>query len=105
MAVSNRSVGGSITFGWHGQDGDLFLGWAAASALPSVVATPYGAQWVPVDIVLPMATATADQRAYLAMPITNAPALIGLSVHTQAACFRPLDGSLALTNRAVLTLH
>lgn len=105
MAVSNRSVGGSITFGWHGQDGDLFLGWAAASALPSVVATPYGAQWVPVDIVLPMATATADQRAYLAMPITNAPALIGLSVHTQAACFRPSDGSLALTNRAVLTLH
>jgi glucose/arabinose dehydrogenase len=104
-AVSNRSVGGAITFGWHGQQGDLFLGWAASTALPSAVATIYGAQWVPIEIVLPTAIAQQDQRAYLGLPITNAPALIGLLVHTQAACFRPTDGSIALTNRAVLTLH
>jgi hypothetical protein len=105
MAVSNRSLGGAITFGWHGQDGDVFLGWAAASSLPNPVPTVYGAQWVPVDIVLPMAVVAADQRAYLGLGLGVNPALIGLAVHTQAACYRPRDGSIALTNRSVLTLH
>ena len=47
--------------------------------------TTFGNQWVSVDSVLPIMPVTADNRVYRGVPIRNVPALIGVTVHVQAA--------------------
>lgn len=85
MSVSNKAIGGSVTIGCHGRNGDLFLPFASVVELQPPVPTPFGVQLVPVDIPLGVVFVGADDRAYLGLALGNNPALIGSRLFVQAA--------------------
>jgi glucose/arabinose dehydrogenase len=105
MAVSNRSVGGSLTWGFHGRNGDLFVPWASTSVFTTPTPSPYGNQWVPIDIVLPFQLVTADDRAYLGLSIASNPVLMGTPVFTQALRVDTTTMTLTTTNYDGLVLR
>jgi glucose/arabinose dehydrogenase len=105
MAVSNRTIGGSLTFGVRANLGDIVVAWLSLSALPASVPTPFGPMWVTPDLPLSAAVALADE-AYITLPIANNPSFAGYSIFVQAASVSPLGviltsanfDSVALTN-------
>jgi glucose/arabinose dehydrogenase len=102
-ATSNRSVGGSITLGVTGANGDGAVPWLGFSKFQSPVPTPFGDLWVPLDLALPAIAVVADARGYLGLPLINEASLRGVVVHTQAAV---LSGALiTLTNPHSLELR
>jgi len=104
MAVSNKSVGGAITFGLHGQNGDLFVPWIAGTRFASPVSTPFGDHWVPLEMVLSFVGVTGDDRAYLGVPVPFDLAFLGVEIHAQAV---RVDATLqiAATNPVSLVLR
>ncbi|MGE3173162.1 MAG: sorbosone dehydrogenase family protein [Planctomycetota bacterium] len=104
MAVSNQTIGGALTFGFHGQNGDLFVPWVSASQLTPPVPTPFGDQHVPIDLLLPLRFVTADDRAYLGLSVPFDPAFVGVTLYTQAARF-DASGQIQATGYDSITLR
>jgi hypothetical protein len=102
-AVSHKALGGAVTLGFVGRNGDLVVPWLSFSRLAAPVATRWGQLWVPVDIPLPPVPITADDRAYLGVPLPDLPALAGQPLHLQAGVVR--GPTAVLTNPASLTLR
>lgn len=98
-AVSNQAVGGALTLGYTGLNGDLFLPFASTSQFAVPASTPYGDLWINPDILFPILPVVGDNRVYLGVTINNNPAYLGKTVHTQAARIDPLGG-ITLTNLA-----
>lgn len=98
MAVSNRSLGGAVTIGVHGHNGDLVIPWLSMTRFTTPVPTIYGNQWVPADAVLQILQIVGDDRAYLGVEVPNNQAFLGLSLHMQAVSFTPSTGAIAATN-------
>jgi glucose/arabinose dehydrogenase len=87
MAVSNQAVGGSVTLGVTGSNGDAVLWWLALRKLPQALPTPFGELWVPLDFQMPARAIVADERAYLGVPVPALPGLRGARLFAQAATF------------------
>lgn len=104
-ATSNRTIGGAVTFGCHGRDGDLFVAWIAARQFASPVTTPYGEQWIPIGIVLPLILVTGDDRAYLGQAVVNDPVLVDTPLWAQALRIDPVTWQIEATNRHGLVLR
>lgn len=85
MAVSNRVIGGAVTFGLRANFGDIVLTWVSLSALPSAVPTPFGPMWVAPDLVLSIAVVLGDDHAYTPFPVPNNPIFAGYSLYAQGA--------------------
>lgn len=100
MAVSNRSVGGTITVGVHSNNGDLVVPWLSWSRYSVPVPTPFGNQWVPVDSVLPVIIVAGDDRGYVGVSVPNDASIVGFAVFLQAAAYTPATGAIAQTNPA-----
>jgi glucose/arabinose dehydrogenase len=105
MAVSNKSVGGSITYGFHARNGDILYPWASFVGYQTPVPTPYGNQWVPTEVPLGLRFVSADDRAYLALAVPNQPALIGTVLHGQAAAIDGTTFAIRLSNQNRITLR
>lgn len=101
--VSNQILGGSVTLGFHGTNGDLVVHWLSLTKFAAPVPTVYGDWWVPVDLVLPSLTIAGDNRAYMGFSVPNNPAFAGLVVYFQGGHV-PLAGPIRLTNPAEITL-
>lgn len=85
-ATSNRSVGGSITLGFTGTNGDLCAAWVGATKYSSPIPTQFGDLWVPFDLFIPTTlTITGDSRAYLGFEVPNDASLRNATVHFQGA--------------------
>ncbi|MEO6595628.1 MAG: PQQ-dependent sugar dehydrogenase [Planctomycetota bacterium] len=104
MAVSNKSIGASLTFGCHGNNGDIFLAWVSTSVFGSPVPTPFGDQWVPLELVVDFALAVADNRAYIAWNVPNDPILNNVPLYAQAARIDP-NFAITATNFDSIVLH
>ena len=100
IAVSNRSVGGSVTLGMHAKNGDVVMPWMSWMRYSTPVATPYGNHWVPFDAVLPLQHVTSDDRVYIGLAVPNVSAVVGLAVFTQAVAYTPTTGAIVPTNAA-----
>jgi glucose/arabinose dehydrogenase len=85
MAVSNRVIGGAVTFGMRGNFGDIVLAWVSLSALPSPVPTPFGPMWVAPDLMQSIAIVLADDHAYIPLLVPNNPAFAGYTLFAQGA--------------------
>jgi glucose/arabinose dehydrogenase len=85
MAVSNRALGGTITYGLHANFGDIVLAWLSLSALPASVPTPFGPMWVTPDMVISIAVVVGDNQAYIPLPVPNNPIFSGVSLFAQGA--------------------
>jgi glucose/arabinose dehydrogenase len=96
MAVSNRVIGGSVTFGLRANVGDLVVAWVSLSSFPAPVATPFGPLWVPLELIVGAAFVFYDGRAYIPMSLPNTPAFTGIPLFAQGARFDPA-GALAST--------
>jgi hypothetical protein len=83
-ALSHRAVGGAVTCGFTGRNGDFVIAWLGATRVQAG-----GSDWVTIDALLPGLRITADDRAYFGAPIVNSPQLIGATVHAQAAHVSP----------------
>lgn len=103
-AVSRCILGGSMTAGLTGRNGDVFASWIALRQFTSPAPTPYGDQWVPIDFVVGVAVVTGDDRAYQAWSIPNDRTLIGATVSLQALRIPP-QGPATLTNQASLRVR
>ncbi|MCA8976008.1 MAG: PQQ-dependent sugar dehydrogenase [Planctomycetes bacterium] len=99
-AVANRAVGGSITIGVHAHNGDLVVPWLSWSHYSTPFPTPFGDQWIPVDVVLPSMVVAADDRAYLGLSIPNVSSVIGRAAYVQAVSYTVSTGSIQATNPA-----
>jgi len=97
MAVSNKSIGASLTFGVRATTGDLVVAWVSTSVFGAPVATPFGPQWVPLELIVGAAVVVADNRAYIAWNVPNAPILAGASLYAQGA---RIDATFAITTTA-----
>lgn len=84
-AVSNQSLGGSISFGVITDPGDIAFAWVSPTLLPQPVPTPFGTLIVPVVLPLPAAVANADRRAFIALSLPDDPNLRGVTIHAQVA--------------------
>lgn len=97
MAVSNRSLGGSVTIGVHAHTGDLMVPWLALSRFTSPVPTPLGNLWTPIDALLPVYVVAGDNRAYVGISIPNNPAFLGAPLYTQSLVLDAV-GAFSMTN-------
>ncbi|HEX5050996.1 MAG TPA: PQQ-dependent sugar dehydrogenase [Planctomycetota bacterium] len=104
MAVSNQSIGASLTFGCHGTNGDLFLAWVSTSVFAPPVPTPFGDQFVPLELIVGFALATADDRAYIAWDVPDDPILDNVTLYAQGARL-DAGGVIAATNFDSIVLH
>lgn len=103
MPVANVAVGGSITFGVVGTNGDTTASWLAFRTLPQPLQTPFGLLYVPPDLTLPSVPIVADGRVYLGLPVPNDPNLRGRTVFVQGATAQ--GANVRLTNMDSLVLH
>lgn len=103
-SVTRRILGGSLTIGYTGGANDLFLGWVSAQRLATPLTTVAGQLWVSPDFVLPFARIGNGGRGYLAWPVANDPAYVGVTVHVQALQVPAAPGPLVLTNAHALRL-
>lgn len=94
MAVSNKSIGASLTFGLRATNGDIVAAWVSTSVFGAPVPTPFGPQWVPLELLVGAAVVVADDRAYITWNVPNAAALSGVALFTQGA---RIDPSAAIT--------
>lgn len=97
MAVSNKAIGASLTFGLRATTGDIVAAWVSLSVFGSPVTTPFGPQFVPLELLVGAAVVTADDRAYIAWDVPNDPILSGMSLYTQGA---RIDPTFAITTTA-----
>jgi glucose/arabinose dehydrogenase len=102
-ALCNKSVGGSVTFGYTGQNGDLFFAWIGLSQFGAPIPTAYGDWWVSLDLILPLLLVSGDNRVYRGVSVNNDSSLVGVPIHTQAARIDGL-GAITLTNPASIAL-
>ena len=105
IEVSNKSVGGSLTFGFRARNGRIVVPWISTTRLATPLPTPFGEQLVPIDIVLPFLAVQADDRVYRGESLPNVATLIGTPVHVQALAFDPATGTARASNAASITLH
>ena len=96
MAVSNRVIGGAVTYGLRGNFADIVLAWISFTALPSPVPTPFGPMWVPPDMVISIAVILADDHSYITLPVPNDPIFTGQSLFAQGANITPA-GAISTT--------
>ena len=94
MVTSNKSIGGAITYGLHGNISDLMLAWISLSALSSPVPTPFGPMWVTPDYVFAIDVIIADDQIYFPLSIPNSPVFSGQTMYAQGAS---LDGNGIIT--------
>lgn len=104
MALSNRTVGGSMTLTVHGHTGGIAGVFMSLSRASSPVPTPWGNAWILPDGSLPAFVQWADDRGYLAWPVGVDPTLLDLEVNFQGIELSPA-GALALTNLSTFTLR
>ncbi len=102
--VSNQIIGGSLTFGFNGTNGDTVFSWVSVTKLGAPLSTPFGDFWVPADLMLPSVTIVGDNRQYLGAVVPSLAALSGITIYMQAADV-PLAAPIKLTNPAQITLN
>ena len=102
-AVSNRVLGGSLTVGVLGQNGDIAVPFVSWSRFAGPLSTPFGNLWVPGDAILPVMLLSSDNRAYVGLSVPNQPSFLGVSLHGQAITLR--NGNMVLTNPSSLVLR
>lgn len=95
--VSNHSVGGAITFCLRASLNDFVISWISLSSYAAPVPTPFGPLWVPIEMPLGAAFITADDRAYLPLPVPNNAIFSGITLFAQGA---RLDLAGAITTTA-----
>jgi glucose/arabinose dehydrogenase len=100
MAVSNRSLGGSVTVGVHAHNGNIVLPWLSTQRYSTPVPTPFGNQWVPVDAVMPLLFVIGDDRVYQGISIPNDLSFVGTAFYAQALVLDPATGQFSATNPA-----
>ena len=103
-SVSNKSIGGSLTICIRGQNGEIAVPWMSLTRLQTPLPTVLGNLWVPGDAILQALPIVSDDRVYLGLPVPNAPAFIGTSLHTQGVVL-DAQQQLTLTNPSELVLR
>jgi len=103
-AVSNKSLGGTVTGCVHSANNDIVVPWLSLSRFPTPVSTPIGNWWVPTDVVLSPMLVSADARAYFAFSLPNDRAFLGSSLHLQAISVFALP-TLWMSNASELVLR
>jgi glucose/arabinose dehydrogenase len=103
-SVSNKTLGASLTVCIHGANGAIAVPWVSLSRYPSPLPTPFGNLWVPGDATLDVLLLLGDDRAYLGLPVPNAPAFLGTSIHAQGVVLTPA-GALVMTNASELVIR
>jgi glucose/arabinose dehydrogenase len=83
-APTGRAIGGSLTAGVVGTNGDRIAAWLSFSKLANPVPTPWGDLWVTPDLLLPEFSIVGDGRGYRGFPVIDNPALAGQTLHAQA---------------------
>ena len=103
-AVSNKSLGGTLTGCVHSVSGDIVVPWLSLSRFATPFATPFGNLWVPIDLWMPAMLVTGDDRAYFALSLPNDLTFLGSEVHMQAVSVL-FSTDLVLTGPASLVLR
>lgn len=98
-SVSNKTIAASLTVCVHAPNGSIAVAWMSLAQVATPLPTAFGNLWVMADAWLPTMLVTADDRAYLGLPVPNAPTFLGAPLHTQAIVFEP-SGAALLTNPA-----
>jgi len=103
-AVSNRSVGGSMTVCVHASQGSIVGTFLSLSRSTLPFATPWGNAWILPDVGLPVFGLWNSDRAYLTWSVGYDPILLDLPVHMQAIELAP-SGVMTLTNPTTFVLR
>jgi hypothetical protein len=85
MVTSNRAVGGAITYGLNGNNGEFMLAWISLIVLPAAVPTQFGPLWVPPDYIFGVNLILADERTYYPLAVPNLPVFTGQTMYAQGA--------------------
>ncbi len=102
--VSNQIIGGSLTFGFTGANGDNVVCWVSATKFGAPVSTAFGDLWVPADLLFAPIAITGDDRGYLGISVPSLPALASIVIYMQAI-HDPVATPMKLTNPAQITLN
>lgn len=103
-AVSNRSVGGSLTVSVRASQGSIAGCYLSLSRALVPFPSDWGNVWILPDVALPVFGLFNGDRAYLTFEIGYDPILLGLPLHFQAIELEP-SGALLLTNPTTFTLR
>lgn len=103
-AVSNKSLGGTVTGCVRSSNNDIVVPWLSLSRFPTPVATPLGNWWVPTDVVLAPMLVAADERVYFPFSLPNDRSFLGTTLHLQAISVFALP-TLWLSNASELLLR
>ncbi|MFO0846923.1 MAG: PQQ-dependent sugar dehydrogenase, partial [Gemmataceae bacterium] len=72
-AVSNKSLGGTVTACVHAPIGSIVARWLSLTRLATPVPTVFGNLWVPLDAMMSVALVTYDERSFLPLSLPNNP--------------------------------
>lgn len=103
-AVSNKSLGGTVTGCVRSIDNDIVVPWLSLSRFPTPVATPLGNWWVPTDVMLAPMLVSNDARVYFPFSLPNDRSFLGTSLHLQAVSVFA-QPTLWLSNASELVLR
>jgi hypothetical protein len=103
-AVSNRSVGGTMTLCVHASQGSIVGTFLSLSRATAPFATPWGNAWILPDVGLPAFGLWNADRGYLTWSVGFDSILLDLPVHLQAIELAP-SGQMTLTNPTTFVLR
>jgi len=96
MAVSNRVIGGTVTFGMRANFGELVAAWVSMASFSPSIPTPFGPLWVPLDLIVGANLVIFDGRVYFTLSLPNDPIFTGITLYAQGLRFDAV-GALAST--------